>query len=209
MLYSKQMDKKIIAFGVIVVLIIVGVLLSFRNQQGNSLITPSLIQPFANGTVLPSETFNEYSDESGFSFSYPDNISIEKKEVEDNSTYANLQLNSKDVNGSLTLNISDTKITTLDEWVKKNTTSLTPKETKLGNLKALEITLSDRLLLGALDQGVLFTIEMPLVEKDFWMKVYQGVLKDFSFAPPAQEAAQGSSNTLGDDVAFEGEEVVE
>ena len=151
---------------------------------------------------MPSETFLEYNDLSGFSFSYPDNLSIAKNEASADK-YADLTLSSKDVSGSLTLRIADSEFTSLEQWSKLNTGA--SKDVKLGNLKALEIQTSDRLLLGSLDQGILFTIEMPLLEKDFWTKVYDKILANFSFTVP--EAAQDS--TSSDDISFEGEEVVE
>lgn len=159
--------------------------------------------------IEPSQTFIEYSDPAGFEFAYPDNLSLEK--AEGVNTYANLQLFSKDVNGSLTLKIKDSKFATLDEWIKaeKIPSTNTPKEVNLGTLKAREIKTADRLLLGALDQGILFTIELPLIEQDFWMKVYDKVLTDFTFISPAANNSQEVSNSASEDVTFEGEEVVE
>ena len=186
-------------------LLAIGALFWFRGGQKASLINP--ISLTTQKVVKPSETFIEYSDPSGFTFSYPDNLSIEKKEVDpdligvDKSTYADLQLFSSEVSGSLSLNIADSKFKTIDEWAKLNTG--TSKDTQLGNLKALEIKTSDRLLLGALDQGILFIIEVPLIEEDFWMGVYNKILTDFSFVAP--EAASTST----EEVIFEGEEVVE
>lgn len=173
----------------------------------------SLVSPFANSVAQkskaqPSETLKEYSDQTGFTISYPDNLSIESKEIEDNSTYADIQLNSKDVSGSIRLTIADTKLTSIDEWVKKNATSQTPTETKLGSLNAKEIKFSDRLLLVALDQGILFTIEMPLVEQDFWSKVYSQIIKDFTFTSPTADTKSGQAEPTSD-ISFEGEEVVE
>lgn len=157
--------------------------------------------------AAPSQTLTEYSDPSGFTISYPDNLSIDKKEAADQSTYADIQLSSKDVSGSLSLKIADSKYVSLEDWAKENTKSTDVKETKLGNLKASEIKLSDRLLLGALDQGILFTVEMPLIEEKFWNNVYSKVLASFSFAAP--EAASDGNASSSDDVSFEGEEVVE
>lgn len=148
----------------------------------------------------PSNTLLDYTDPAGFSFSYPDNLSIVKNETTDNK-YADITLSSKDISGSLNLKISDSKFKTLDEWVKLNKGTL--KETNLGTLKAAEIKTSDRLYLGALDQGILFTIEIPRVEEEFWMKVYDKILSGFSFVAPADAAS------TPDDVSFEGEEVVE
>lgn len=152
----------------------------------------------------PSSTLLDYSDPAGFTFSYPDNLSIIKNDLEDSSIYADIQLVSKDVSGSLNLIIADSKFKTINDWLKFN--QGTNKEVNLGNLKATEVKTSDRLLLGALDQGILFTIEIPLVEEEFWMKVYENLLFSFSFVSPESMAATGGS---GSEVIFEGEEVVE
>lgn len=162
----------------------------------------STLLPEAKKTV-PSSNFLDYADPAGFNFSYPDNLSIIKNDIADNE-YADITLSSKDVNGSLNLKISDSKFKTLDEWIKLNKVAAKEeqKEVKLGNLKAIEIKTTDRLYLGALDQGILFTIEIPLIEEEFWMKVYNKVLSGFSFVAPA--SASGPN-----DVSFEGEEVVE
>ncbi len=180
------------------------------NRPKNPLISPLNDQKETTAKIQPSQTFKEYSDPSGFSFSYPDNLSLENKEIEDDSVYADIQLFSTGVSGSLNLKISDSKLKSIEEWVKSNSFGETPKEVKLGSLKAFELRLKDRLLLGALDQGVLFTIEMPLVEENFWMEVYEKILADFSFTAPGQEstASQGGSSS-SNDVIFEGEEVVE
>lgn len=205
------MNKKLVLIiGVVIILIIFCVLVFLRNQQQAPLSPPLATLSQTQEPVKPSETLIEYIDPSGFSFNYPDNLSITKNEVDDN-TYADLQLYAKQVNGSLSLKIADTKLKTLNEWIKANVnnTDATPKEVKLGTLKAMEIKTSDRLLLGALDQGVLFTIEMPLIDQDFWMKVYDKILADFSFAPPSQATATSAEEDSSLGISFEGEEVVE
>lgn len=196
--YIFSMKKKIVLLAIIAILA-VGILLVLRGGQKSSLSSPSI--SILTKEVKPSETFIEYSDPSGFSFSYPDNLSLTKNDV-DESTYADLLLSSKEVNGSLNLKISDSKFKTLEQWANLN--KGTSKGVQLGNLEALEIKTSDRLLLGALDQGIFFTIEVPLLEEDFWMKVYSKILADFSFAAPQEEESYSS-----DEVTFEGEEVVE
>lgn len=202
------MNKKIIlALCIITGLAIAGILISKATGQKASLTNPLVSQSKPLEKILPSNTFLEYSDPSGFKFSYPDNLSITNKNIEDNSTYADLQLFSKEVSGSISLKITDSKFSSLDDWLKASKISKTPKEVKLGNLKAQEIQLNDRLILGALDQGILFNIEMPGIEKDFWLPVYNKILADFSFAPPGDTASQGTAAL--EDVVFEGEEVVE
>lgn len=201
------MGKKTILSGLVAgFLIVVGAVIYF-NQQKSPLTTPqgNLLQ--VQKQVSPSETSIEYSDPSGFSFNYPDNLSIQNNEIEDESTYSDLQLFSKDVSGNLSLRITDSKNKSLDEWLSLNQAAAKdpPKEVNLGNLKAMEVKLNDRLLLGALDQGILFTIEIPRIEEEFWMKVYDKILANFSFV----STTQGNVNAASDDVSFEGEEVVE
>lgn len=188
-----------LALGAIVVAVMI-----FLNPQKSPLFSPiAKQQQPANLPIQPSETLKEYQDPSGFTFSYPDNLSLVKNEVAD-GTYADINLTAKGLIGNLALKISDTNFASLDEWIKvnKSASSETPKDVQLGTLKALEMKTKDRLLLGALDQGVLFTIEIPLEKEDFWMKVLNIILADFSFAPLTQDSTT-------EEVTFEGEEIVE
>ena len=150
---------------------------------------------------MPSKTVKPYTDPSGFSFNYPDNLSLTNNEATSSSTYADIQLTGSRLEGSLNLKITDSKFASLAEWLKSNSFS-NPKEVKLGNLKALEVATNQKLVLGALDSGVFFYIEIPMTDKSFWMEVYNKVLADFSFSP-------GSVNTATSDVTFESEEIVE
>lgn len=165
--------------------------------------------------IKPSETFIEYSDPSGFSFNYPDNLSITNAnagEIVDPDAYASLQLFSKDKSGSLTIKITDTKLKTREDWLKANgiPESNVPVEKQLGNLKAWEVKTGDRLMLASIDQGVLFAVESPLVEQEFWGKVYDKVLEGFVFnAPETVSATQETAAAPADEIVFEGEEVIE
>jgi len=150
--------------------------------------------------ITASNTFKEYPDPSGFTFSYPDNLTITNNKVTDDSTYSDIQLSSNGVNGSLSIKITDSKFKTIDDWIKLN--KGVSKEKQLGNIKAIEIETQDRLFLAALDNGIFFDIEVPLIEKEFWRKVYKEVLGSFTFALPEDVEAVS-------DVTFEGEEVVE
>lgn len=173
------------------------------NKPSVTMQDPSAIAQTKNEPVTPSQTMKEYADESGFKFNYPDNLSLEKNDT-DTSAYADIKLSAKGVNGSLSLKIIDSKFKTLDEW-QKNFAKGEVKETTLGNLKAREVKLSDRQILAAIDQSILFTIEIPLVQEDFWDKVSQVVRKDFVFI----SSASPTSSDSGSDVSFEGEENVE
>lgn len=197
----------LLSFGTGLIILIVWVLVLNRPVNKVSTEPIQISNNVENAKIEPSENLKVHTDVSGFSFSYPDNLSLENKEIEDDSVYANLQLFTPSVSGSLNLKISDSKFKTIGEWVKTNSLGEAPKEKKLGSIAGVELKLKDRLLFGSIDQGILFTIEMPLVEEDFWMKVYEKILADFTFV--AQSAEGNSSGGSSGDVTFEGEEVVE
>ncbi|OGE64543.1 hypothetical protein A3J13_00755 [Candidatus Daviesbacteria bacterium RIFCSPLOWO2_02_FULL_36_8] len=203
------MGRKIIPLVIIIVLLILGAwYLFFRPSSNLASSTSQSLSTFqTQKKAQPSETLIDYEDPSGFSFSYPDNLSISKADLDDN-TYADLELSSKDVSGSLSLKITDSKFKTLDEWVKLNreASKEEPREVKLGTLKAIQITTADRIMLGSLDQGIFFSIEMPKIEEGFWNEVYNKLTSNFSFVSPSTASSQGTSS---DDVSFEGEEVVQ
>jgi len=203
------MGRKIIPLVIIIILLILGAwYLFFRPSSNLASSTSQSLSTFqTQKKAQPSETLIDYEDPSGFSFSYPDNLSISKADLDDN-TYADLELSSKDVSGSLSLKITDSKFKTLDEWVKLNreASKEEPREVKLGTLKAIQITTADRIMLGSLDQGIFFSIEMPKIEEGFWNEVYNKLTSNFSFVSPSTASSQGTSS---DDVSFEGEEVVQ
>lgn len=198
------MKKIVLISSLVIVLITAAIWVLFFRPQNNSLSNPS-VSNTAVVEIKPSETLIQYVDPAGFSFNYPDNLSITNQEIEDDSTYASLILNANGVNGSLRLEISDSKFKTIEEWLKLNQGD--SKEVKLGNIQALEVKTKDRLLLGALDQGILFTIEMPLLQEQFWTIVYNKILSDFAFAAP--ESTNSSAVNSSEDISFEGEEVIE
>lgn len=208
------MNKKII------ILLIIGVLLlsvgykAIFNKQNQSLSSSSLSQKTQVLNTEPSKVLKNYSDPSGFSFNYPDNLSVLNNELKDVNSYAQLQLTSKDSSGNLLLNITDSKFKTIEDWTK-TFPNTTPKEVTLGSLKAMEIENNGKILLGALDSGIFFNIEANLADpangagkKDYWKSVYASVIKDFAFVSPSQTASSGGSDQ-SDDVSFDSEEVVE
>lgn len=189
----------------IVVLLGVGVFTITRSKR-------ALQNPLTNlapKPVIPSNTFITYEDSNGFQFDYPDNISLSKAEIEDPSVYTDLSLYSNQVNGSISLNISDTKLKNIDSWILENklVSIDPPKEIMFGNLKATEIKTSDHLYLAAIDQGILFAVSMPNLEEKFWNPVYSKVVSEFKFITPQSTSLVGTAPE--EDAFFEGEEVVE
>lgn len=162
--------------------------------------------------ILPSSTLKEYTDPSGFSFNYPDDLSLLKNETINEQIYADLQLRSKGAGESLDLKIEDTKLASVEEWFEENgRIANQAKDVKWGELSAKSLEDKDKILIAAVDQGVLFTIDIFFgSHKDFWQKVSDPILTSFAFG---SESSSGTSPQTGggseEDVIFEGEEVVE
>lgn len=199
-----MINKKILIF-LIIIIVLLGVGYKVFLFKQPNLSSPSLSKLVETENVQPSKTLKNYIDESGFSFNYPDNLSISSNELKEDNYYAQLQITTKDVGGSLALNITDSKYKTINDWIK-TFTNKTSKEVDLGSLKAMEIESDGKILLGALDSGIFFNIEVNFGEsKDYWMSVYQTVLKDFAFSAPTVASDVGGFS----DVSYDGEEVVE
>lgn len=209
------MKKPVVIFigSLLILLLIGGVLLFFQhNNSKSSSLEISKPQKVVQNT--PSITLKTYSDPSGFSFSYPDNLSVVKNETTDDSTYADIQLTAKGVSGNISLKIVDSKLLSLNDWVSANVKEFPerPKDTKLGNLSAVEIKNSNKLWLAALDKGVLFTMEVPFENnQEYWTHAYNIVTANFSFVSPSQQSTASDTGSSASDngITFEGEETVE
>ena len=158
---------------------------------------------------VPSKSLNEYTDGSGFSFSYPDNVMVQKKEAAA-SVYADLQLVSSNIPGSITFKVADPKLATSSAWVRKNDKlESSKKEITVAGIAGYELKAEKGLLTGFIDQGILFTIEVDFQnEKDFWQDIYGTFVETFAFTQ-AEKESDGSGLGLEGDVTFEDEEIVE
>lgn len=207
------MNLKVIGL-IVGVVVILGAAFFFLSQQPKSQESP-VLSPVSDQTTsakkLPSSTLKEYADPSGFSFNYPDDLSLTKNEAAGSGTYADLKLTSKEVDGDLNLKVQDTKLASVDAWFKESGQTGEVKDVQWGTLNAKAAEDKDKATVVAVDQGILFTMEVNFSgQKDFWQKVSDQILSSFSFS---SESSPGTSPQTGgsseEDVTFEGEEVVE
>ncbi len=200
-------NKKTIFLAVLTTILIIAIVKIALFSSPSRSPSASLNNQAAVFKPTLSETLKAYSDPSGFTFNYPDNLSLTNNEVTD-ASYAEVQLSAKGVEGSLILKVTDSKFLSTDQWVKSiKDLEGQPKEVKLGSLRALEIKTAGKIKLASVDQGVTFSIDLSNSQNDFWMKAYNKILAEFTFAQPAQDSVSSSDGSS--DVSFEGEEVVE
>lgn len=193
--------------GIILVAGTLGFLFISRQEK-----TPqtSISKPTTGTKKLPSSAPKEYADPSGFSFSYPDDLSLTKNEATDSATYADLKINSKEIDGSLNLKIQDTKLTSVEEWLKeRDKVSIEDNQIKWGSLNGQSLEDKNGIIFAAVDKGILFTMEVFYGDqREFWQKVYDEILSSFSFNSQVQETNQ-TGGSSAEDVVLEGEELLE
>ena len=211
------MDKRMIkSIMVVAIVLLLGggffyYVLSQKNTSSSLLEKQPVVQTAQN--LRPSQTAKTYTDNSGFTFQYPDDVILKKKDTNDQSTYANVEITSSVAGGKLSLIVSDTKILSTYDWVAKNASApaAIAKDVKLGDIQAREITIGDSLTTVAIDKGILFTIKVdPQGEKDYWSSVYNTIFSSFSFVSSASDVAapaSSSSDQSVGDVTLEEETV--
>lgn len=200
----------IVAVGIIVFGGLIGGYFLSQKQNKSS---GSIVNDTKPTEKLPSKTLKDYKDESGFTISYPDDLSLEISESTDSSVYSDVSFTSKDLKGSLNIKIADTKVKTLDEYIEEAfDDSAQVKDSSLGALPAREISKKENITLVALDQGVLFSVMTILEdEKQYWTLVHKQIADSFAFEPVSQSTSGSSSQPSAGtpDIIFEGEEVIE
>lgn len=198
------MSKKILfSLGLLVVLSVAVII--FKSQPQKKTISP-LLEKKAIPTKTITKKLKEYSDASGFKFSYPEDLKIAVNDISaSNTLYADLALTSPSKRGSLTIKVSDITKTFFDEFLKGKTTI----ETKLADLPAYQYQEKKKLVTTAYDQGVQFTLTADLSqEKNYWFNINKQIINLFKFVQPETPAASSGGGSE-DSVIFEGEETIE
>lgn len=134
----------------------------------------------------PSKNLKEYSDDAGFSFQYPDDVQVSKKDVDDNITYSSLELTSSQAKGKILIKIEDTQLESVDDWFAKETLKGNITEIKIGEISGKEANTNNQITSAGLDQGILFTLEVDSQNQKYWQSVYDTILSSFNFVSPEE-----------------------
>lgn len=198
------MKKLWIIIGAVVLLGIAGSGIYVYSHKTAKVIVPGgdAVTP----TPTPIVDLTTWTDDAGFSFQYPKDLSVNKHE-EDNDNYAHVELTSKDHPGKVIVWVKDlpTGVTTLDSWVSKLYANGTALDTKLGGEPAKKIMTSapvKMLTTGAISDNLLFYVEGTLTDSEYWSRVHDTITGSFAFIQdtPAPAAASGGGASGGDSV---------
>lgn len=167
--------------------------------------------------IVPSASARSYENSAGFTFEHPADVSIEELELTE-SSYADISLISTRAQGSISIRITDSELDSIDEWVASK--GLRPEDPpandiKLGDVAGKEVVAGNTIEAAILDEGALFLIHVNSDEQmAYWTDVYHMLVDSFAFITPEATSASSTESTgegaaVGDDILFEGEEIIE
>ncbi len=208
------MKLKILIVLTIVTLSIAGF---FAYKANNN--AAKLQSPLSNPTGIPttakpiiSAKIKEFSDPSGFKFEYPETLTPEIIDKKDPDYYSSIQLKDKSKTGKMTIDLTSTKYSTVEEWAKNNKEIANNSiDTQLADLEAKKISSTGKLVIVAVDVETLITLtaDFPKNEADYWNSTVKTVADSFEFVEPESQPAVNQSAPEEDEIVFEGEEVIE
>lgn len=158
----------------------------------------------------PDKNLLTYTDESGFAFQYPQGVLVNKKDLSSNLLYSSLELTSTKSADTITIQVEESSLKTIDDFFKGSTkTSVFGeiKKMRLADLDARKFEANNAKTTIALDQGVLFTIASNAKKDSILARAYDSIIASFIFVQPSQTIQDSQSNYEPDVV--EEEEVIE
>lgn len=224
-MYSKKVNKKklivVMIGGLAVGSVIAAGIFFFILNTDTKETTPAdvvgdavLVSPTP---IVPSASTRSYENSAGFTFDHPADVSIEELELTE-SSYADINLISTRAEGSISLRITDSELDSIDEWVSAQ--DLRPEDPpandiKLGGVAGKEVAAGNTIEAAIVDEGALFLIQVNSDEQmTYWTDVYHMLVDSFAFVTPEADPVSstesiGEGAAGGDDILFEGEEIVE
>ena len=186
-------------------------------SRADSTFLPTL-PPSKKVSVKEQKTpsLKEYSDPAGFRFLYPSNVSlVSELDEADSNLYSSIRLKPQTEGGYVSLKISGSNFTRIDDWLKANGISKNNPDVekiKLGDLDAYQATSQKQKVTGALDTGAIITVINTDPEDPVLTKAYNSLLETFAFYQPegaeVESQPQAAPSESGGEI-IESEEVIE
>lgn len=184
----------------------------WKTKQKSPLVFPTNTQLSTSGVSTKSLT---WTDPAGFTFQYPDGLTVDKHE-EDQDNYAHVEFTAKDQRGNTIVWAKDLPrgVSDLASWIKsdKRFAEASVFDTILGGQPAKKILLDTpqrELIVGTVFDDVLWSVEATLDEAGFWSEVHQMIVDGFIFTPVQQDVSAGSETLITGEEPVDEEEVLE
>lgn len=197
--------NKNIAIVSIIIIVALTIIAAFYMLNSEKTISNTYNQVSITSEKQPSKTLKEHFDDSGFSFKYPIDAQIGNIEIKDNITYSNLELTSSQAKGKILIKIADSQLQSADDWFIKEDLKGDIEAIKIGEISGGQLRIDNKIFAAAINQNILFTIEVDTQKNKYWQSVYNILLSSFSFVPQ-EESVQTQEPSLDD---FSGDAVLE
>ncbi len=166
-------------------------------------------------TSLSSAKLLVWDDPAGFTFQYPEGLSVNKHD-EDSENYAHIELTDKNHSGRVVVWAKDIPkgVSTIDQWVKKQKefSGVSVIDTTFLGSPAKKIFLTkprNTVRIAAIADDLLIIVEADL-DDEFWSGAHDTIVRTLQLKP-AEESLSGSgeSESTGELGEFGDEEIVE
>lgn len=185
-------------------LLISGIVFVLVTQRPKNSISPATgVINNAPTTAASSLTqLKTYTNPSGFSFQYPKSLLLTEKKIANQSIYAWVELTEPQKKGVISVKLESSDLAKIDDWVGAGKI----KKIKLADLEGREFTSKNQTTTVALDQGGVFI--SITTTADVLLSGHQQIVASFIFTQPAQTTTN-TTGGAGEDIIFEGEEVIQ
>jgi len=140
----------------------------------------------------PSPKMETWKDEAGFIFQYPSGLELTQN-TDDKNSYANIEITAKQEKGKIQITAVDTRYNNVEAWVKYDESLKGGNiiETTMGGKAAKKILFGEegKILVGSIDDQILFLIRGDQSKSEFWQGVFDQVHDSWTFFYPTQPAS--------------------
>ena len=157
---------------------------------------PEGVKSLFDLTPRASESTATYQDESGYSFDYPDSVSVKDVTPADDNFYSSLEL--KKGTDTLTVKITVGNTNPYKNDKKASLIGSVPMD----GITANQYSLGTRLISVAIDQGVLYVIDGP-ADGGFWEEIQNKILSTFKFGTADAVSAPADENAVYEEETVE------
>jgi len=198
----------------VLILIFIGLFFLWSNNNKVSKEITSPLQPVSYPTSQPEEgPLKTYEDSAGFSFKYPESLTVSTVPAKDENVYSWLKISSPEREEKILIKAEDTELNSLDDWFAQEGKAAgggPSREVVLADILAKQIQYpkEKKLITVAIDEGILYLIEGPLDEGAFWNRAQNTIVLSFNFLNN-QQKTEGQTQSAGEEAIYEEEEIVE
>ncbi|HKZ35137.1 MAG TPA: hypothetical protein VJ242_00345 [Patescibacteria group bacterium] len=186
------MSKKLrlIIAVILVVLLAAGLFWYFKTQNPNSGLVQKEISIQEAG--IGSSNYLTHDNFAGFSFQYPDNMTLKETELENPAVYASVELDAAS-GETISLRIYDDRFADTDEWLnvfEANNVIVDMSNVLWADIPAKSFATGtpQKLYTVAIDEGVVYRLESP-ISSSFLREAHEHLISSFQFT---QESTIGN-----------------